>query len=431
VSPTVPARLAVGSRLAVLSVHTCPLAALGGKETGGMNVYVREVARALGRLGLDIDVFTRSQDPAIPEVVALGPGARVVHVPAGPARPIARAAVAGHLDAFADGVEAFRKRAGVRYDLVHSHYWLSGLAGLRLAPRWDVPLIHMFHTLGAIKNAVARGSGDTEPAERLDAEIRIAATADRIVASNLVERADLAWHLGADPSRVAVIPCGVDVELFRPRPAGPARARLGLDAEHVLLFVGRLTPIKGLETLLRALAVLRCDGLAAARLTLLVVGGTKDDEAGSGHLRRLAEELGIAGWVDFRGPQPQDALPDYYAAADLCLMPSRYESFGMVALEAMASGVPVIASRAGGLAVTVQDGTTGRLVPEGDVGALARAVVGLLADEPGRRALGTRAVDWARRYALPAIGRSIAELCAELLPARVSAVGAAGCRFVL
>src|SRR5262245_22485006 len=376
------------SRIAMLSVHTCPLAALGGKETGGMNVYVREAARALGRLGFEIDVFTRSQDPGIPEVVRLGPGARVVHIAAGPPRPVARVEVADHLGAFAEGVEAFRTRERVRYDLVHSHYWLSGLAGLDLARRWDTPLVHMFHTLGAIKNAVARGSGDTEPPERLAAEIRIAAGADRLVASNLVERADLAWHLRADPARVAVIPCGVDVELFRPRPSAPARQRLGLDAEHVLLFVGRLTPIKGLETLLRALAVLRSDGLSAARLRLLVVGGTKGEEAGSGHLRRLAQDLGIGDWVDFRGPQPPGVLTDYYAAADMCLIPSRYESFGMVALEAMASGVPVIASRAGGLAVTVQDGATGRLVPEGDVPALARAVAGLLSDEPARRALG-------------------------------------------
>jgi D-inositol-3-phosphate glycosyltransferase len=432
VTPTAPARPATGRRLAVLSVHTCPLAALGGKETGGMNVYVREVSRALGRLGFAVDVFTRSQDPTIREVVPLGPGARVVHVPAGPARPIPRAAVAGHLPEFAAGVEAFRVRERLRYELVHSHYWLSGLAGLDLRRRWDVPLVHMFHTLGAIKNAVAGDSGDTEPPERLAAEERIAAAADGLVASNLVERAGLVWHVRADPARVAVIPCGVDVELFRPRPAAPARARLGLDADQVLLFVGRLTPIKGLETLLRALAVLRSDGLAAARLTLLVVGGTKGDPGDSVHLRRLAQDLGVAPWVDFRGPQPQDALPDYYAAADLCLMPSRYESFGMVALEAMASGVPVIASRAGGLTVTVQDGVTGHLVPEGDVAALAGAVKGLLADDPRRRALGLRAVDWARRFTWPAVGRSIAELYGELLPvAGGVAAGAARCRFQL
>ena len=199
----------------------------------------------------------------------------------------------------------------------------------------------------------------------------------------------------------------------------------------MLLFVGRLTPIKGLETLLRALSVLRADGLSAARLTLLVVGGTKGEEAGSGHLRRLAHDLGIGDWVDFRGPQPQGVLTDYYAGADVCLIPSRYESFGMVALEAMASGVPVIASRAGGLAVTVQDSVTGRLVPEGDVSALAQAVAGLLADDPARHALGIRAVEWARRFAWPSVGRSLADLYAEMLPALESAVGAAGCRSVL
>jgi D-inositol-3-phosphate glycosyltransferase len=412
------------TRVAVLSVHTCPLAALGGKETGGMNVYVREVARELGRAGHQVDVFTRSQDRGIPEVVPLGPGARVVHVVAGPAGPIPRPAVAAHLPAFVAGVEAFRRREGVRYALLHSHYWLSGLAALELAPRWGVPFVQMFHTLGAIKNAVARGSGDTEPEERLCAEARIAARADRIVASNLVERADLAWHLRADPARVSVIPCGVDLELFRPRDGFAARARLGLDAQHVLLFVGRLTPIKGLDTLLRALAALKTDGLAAARLRLLVVGGTKGDSGDGARLRRLAQDLGVGAWLDLRGPQPQDVLPDYYAAADLCVMPSRYESFGMVALEAMACGVPVIASRVGGLAHTVQDKATGLLVPEGDAGALAAAVRDLLLDGARRRTLGAQAAEWSRRFAWSGVARGVAELYRELVSVPPEAIRA-------
>lgn len=390
-----------------------------------MNVYVREVARELGALGHEVDVFTRSQDPAIPEVVPLGPGARVIHVPAGPARPVPRPALAAHVPVFAAGVDVFRRRQGLRYALIHSHYWLSGLAALELAPRWGVPIVQMFHTLGAIKNAVARGSGDTEPAERLAAEARIAARADRIVASNLVERADLAWYLGADPARVAVIPCGVDLALFRPRDRSEARRRLGLDAERVLLFVGRLTPIKGLDTLLRALAALRADGLARTRLRLLVVGGTRGDAGDSARLRRAAQDLGVDAWVDLRGPQPQDVLPDYYAAADLCVMPSRHESFGMVALEAMACGVPVIASRVGGLAFTVQDRATGVLVPEGDAAALAGAVRTLLLDEARRRALGAQAVEWARRFAWPAIARSVSDLYAELAPAPTAGVRAA------
>ena len=404
-------------RLAFLSVHTCPLAALGGKESGGMNVYVRELARELGRSGFEVDVFTRSQDPAIPRVVSLGEGARVVHLEAGPARPVPRPTQVQYLAAFADGVEAFRQAGGIEYALVHSHYWLSGLVGLDLARRWGRPLVHMFHTLGAIKNGVARGSSDVEPGERLLAETRIAAGADRIVASNLVERADLAWHVRASTARVAVIPCGVDTELFYPDDARRARARLGIAGDRVLLFVGRLTPIKGLETLLRALAALTAPGRAEPSVRLVVVGGEKGGHDDTRALRRLAGELGVSDRVEFRGQQPQDALPDYYRAADLCLMPSRYESFGMVALEAMASGIPVVASRVGGLAVTVQDGVTGLLVPEGDFEALARAVGSLLRDERRRHGLGLQAVEWARRFGWPCIARQVVELYGELVPA--------------
>jgi D-inositol-3-phosphate glycosyltransferase len=406
------------ARVALLSVHTCPLAALGGKETGGMNVYVRELARELGRGGVAVDVFTRSQDPAIPEVVALGPDARVIHVPAGPARPLPRGALLAHLDAFVDGVEAFRRRAGLDYALLHSHYWLSGVAALELRRRWDRPVIQMFHTLGTLKNAVAGSAAEREPEERLAAERRLAHAADRIVASNPVERSHLARALGADLARVRVIPCGVDLELFRPGDVRQARSRLGLDAERVLLFVGRLTPIKGLATLLKALASAKANGLGRADVRLVVVGGDKEEhwDAERARLRRMAADLGVAPWVDFRGPQPQDRLPDYYVAADLCLMPSLYESFGMVALEAMACGVPVVGSRVGGLAVTVQDEVTGLLVPEGDAQALSGAIAHLLEDEGCRRRLAVRAAEWARGFGWPCIARAVTELYGEIAP---------------
>jgi D-inositol-3-phosphate glycosyltransferase len=405
-------------RVALMSVHTCPLAALGGKETGGMNVYVRELARELGRGGIPVDVFTRSQDPAIPEVVTLGPDARVIHVPAGPARPLPRGALLAHLDAFADGVEAFRRREGLDYALLHSHYWLSGLATLELRRRWDRPVIQMFHTLGTLKNAVARSEGEREPEERLAGERRVVAAADRLVAANPVERSHLVRALGADPERVRVIPCGVDLELFRPGDAHQARSRLGLDAERVLLFVGRLTPIKGLATLLRALAAAKANGLGRADVRLVVVGGDKEErwDAERARLRRMATDLGVAAWVDFRGPQPQDRLPDYYVAADLCLMPSLYESFGMVALEAMACGVPVVGSRVGGLAVTVQDEVTGLLVPEGDALALSGAIAHLLEDEGCRRRLGAQAAEWARGFGWPCIARAVTDLYGEVVP---------------
>ncbi|HEV8674394.1 MAG TPA: glycosyltransferase [Methylomirabilota bacterium] len=406
------------TRVALLSVHTCPLAALGGKETGGMNVYVRELARELGRLGIEADVFTRSQDPTIPEVVPLGEGARVIHVPAGPPRPLPRGALLGHLDAFVEGVEHFRRRQGLDYALLHSHYWLSGLVALELRERWERPMVQMFHTLAALKNAVARSEADREPEARLAAEGQIVGAADRIVAANLVEQAHLVWQYGADASRVRVIPCGVDLQLFRPGAPAAARDRLGLRAERVLLYVGRLTPIKGLETLLRALAAAKANGLGRTDVRLVVVGGDKDErwDADRARLRRLADQVGVEPWVEFRGPQPQDVLPHYYAAADLCLMPSLYESFGMVALEAMACGVPVIGSRVGGLAVTVQDGATGLLVPEGDVGALAEGIAGLLDDDGRRRRLGTQAAQWAGRFGWPCITRAVVGLYEELVP---------------
>jgi D-inositol-3-phosphate glycosyltransferase len=405
--------------VALLSVHTCPLAALGGKETGGMNVYVREVGRALGRLGVPVDVFTRSQDRSVPEVVPLGDNARVIHVRAGPVGPLARAAVQAHVPEFVEGVERFRRGEGATYALLHSHYWLSGLAALELRRRWGAPVVHMFHTLGAIKNAVARGSDDVEPADRLAAEQRIAVSADRLVASNLVERADLAWHCGADPARVRVIPCGVDLDLFCPGDGQAARARVGLGPGRVLLFVGRLTPIKGLEVLLSALARVRARRPADEPLRLVVVGGDKEEPwAGEGgRFRRMARDLGLQDCVEFRGPQPQGVLPDYYRAADVCLMPSRYESFGMVALEAMACGVPVVASRVGGLAALVQDGVTGVLVPEGAPEPVAVAVTALLGGEARRRTLGAQAAEWARRFAWPAVARCVLDVYADLVPA--------------
>jgi D-inositol-3-phosphate glycosyltransferase len=383
-----------------------------------MNVYVRKVARHLGRLGLAVDVFTRSQTPDVPEVVPLGHGARVIHVAAGPRAPLPPLAVLGHLDAFTAGVAGFQRRTAAAYGLLHGHYWLSGVVAVELGRRWGVPVVQMFHTLGVVRNAVADGAGDQVPRERVDAEARVARLADCLVAATPLERADLAWYCGADVARVRVIPCGVDVALFRPGDRDAARARLGLGAERVLLFVGRPAPIKGLEVLLRALAALRADGFARTPLRLVVVGGDRGARAdgGSGRLRALAQALGVGDWVDFRGPQPQSALPDFYRAADLFLAPSHHESFGMAALEAMACGAAVVASRVGGLAAVVQDGITGVLVPGRDSGALAATVAALLADEGRRRALGRRAAQWAQAFAWPAVARAVADLYGELAP---------------
>ena len=409
--------------VAMLSVHTCPLAALGGKQTGGMNVYVRQTARELGRMGVRVDVFTRSQNATIPRVVELGPGARVVHLPAGPESPMPREALHRHLDEFTAGVEEFARAEGLAYDLVHSHYWLSGVAGLRLRERWGAPLVQMFHTLGRLKNEVAQTRSEMEPDLRLDEETRIVAEADRIVAANVVERAHLVWYYGARSERIAVIPCGVDTELFQPMDPAKAKDLLELPPEPLLLYVGRLTPIKGLDTLLEAMVAI------PAAASLLVVGG-EEDEPDGGHgavLRARAAALGLGRRVRFLRAQPQRRLRLLYAAADATVMPSYYESFGMVALEAMACGSPVVASRVGGLTTTVQDGVTGRLVPEGDPAALAAAITPLLDSAEGRR-LGQQATRWAAEHRWPCVAEDVCRLYSELRPAAHHHLPHARCR---
>ena len=296
----------------------------------------------------------------------MGHGARVIHLAAGPQAPMPREDVHAHLDDFVAGVEQFRLEQGLEYDLIHAHYWLSGVAGLALREMWDAPLVQMFHTLGRLKNTVAQTAAEVEPELRIAEESRIIAEADRIVAANVVERAHLVWYYGARAERVEVIPCGVDTELFQPMSRAAAKDLLELGPEPLLIYVGRLQPIKGLETLLDAMVRL-------PEATLLIIGGDQD-EPDNGHgalMREQVRALGLARRVRFLGAQPQRRLRLFYAAADATVMPSYYESFGMVALEAMACGSPVVASRVGGLTTTIQDGITGHLVPEGDPIALA------------------------------------------------------------
>lgn len=413
-------------RVAMLSVHTCPLAALGGKETGGMNVYVRELSRELGRMGVAVDVFTRSQDPTIRRVVSLGDGARVVHLPAGPQAPMPRERVHDHLDEFVDGVEAWRIASGVDYDLIHAHYWLSGVVALALRERWGVPVLQMFHTLGRFKNGAARRRADLEPSIRLDEEQRIVRHVDGLVAASVVERRALVDDYGADSSRATVIPCGVDTELFRPGDRDVARAHVDPGNAPLVLYVGRIAPIKGLETLLDAVVQLRARGSA---VRLLIVGG-EADEPSDGHeaeIRRRVDGLGLREVVRFVGAQPQEALRDFYVAADVTVLPSYYESFGMVVLEAMACGSPVIASRVGGLTTTVRDGVTGFLVPDGDAGALAERIQTLVGDDDLRFRLGREGVQWAARHRWPCVAEAICREYARLESRATPHLAAARC----
>ena len=414
-------------RVAMLSVHTCPLAALGGKETGGMNVYVRELARELARMRVTADIFTRSQNPTIPRVVGVADGVRVVHLAAGPQAPMAREAVHDHLDQFVEGVEAFRSGRGLDYDLIHGHYWLSGAVGLILRERWGVPLVQMSHTLGRLKNDATRDGAEREPDLRIAEETRIVGAADRLVAATAVERAHLVSHYGADPARIAVIPCGVDTTLFTPGDQAAARTALGLDDRPRLLYVGRLAPIKGLTTLLDGMARLRAGG---SRAHLCIVGGDADEPL-NGHeseLRARLAEPALRGAVTFVGAQPQERLREWYVAADATVLPSYYESFGMVALEAMACGSPVVASRVGGLQTTVRDRITGVLVPDHDPVSLADALEHVLDNGALRARLGREGVRWAAQHRWPCVAEAVCREYAALVAPAVLPLDTSRCR---
>lgn len=402
----------------MISTHTCPLATLGGKETGGMNVYVRDLSRELGRRGIAVDVFTRQQNPDLPQVShSLGANCRVIHLPAGPMRSCDKNQVFYHLPEFVEGIVAFAEEERLTYHLLHSHYWLSGWTALALRERWGVPVIQMFHTLGHMKNSVAQRAAEMETDLRIEVETEIMAQADWLVAATPLERAQMAWLYGADTAKIKVIPCGVDLDLFKPIPPAEARARLGLPGQHqMVLFVGRIEPLKGIDTLLRAMALVARDFPNwQERLCVSIVGGSPANGPSAANeemerLKLLRTELGISDLVVFLGAQAQDTLNVYYSAAEVLVMPSHYESFGMVALEAMACGTPVIASKVGGLAFTVQDGVTGFHVPDRDPEALATRVSLTLCDANLRQRLGQQAMRWAQRYNWPAVANQIVAL---------------------
>lgn len=421
-------------RICMLSVHTCPLAVLGGKETGGMNVYVRELSRELARQGFVVDVFTRSQDHGVPRVVHdLGPRVEVIHVPAGPEAPYDKNKVYDHLPQFSEGVLAYAAQHGCRYDVIHSHYWLSGVVAKTLRAAWDgTPIVQMFHTLGELKNQVAETPAQRESERRIANEGEIMRFADRIVAASPLEKMQMQRLYGADPDKITVIPPGVDLNKFRPIPQDEAKAWIGIlcDSQNIL-FVGRIEPLKGVETLLRAIAfMVQQDPAWARRVCVSIIGGdasvpVEQMESEMARLHALRAELGLNDLVAFLGKQAQDTLPYYYSAADVVVMPSHYESFGMVALEAMACGTPVIASRVGGLPYNVLDGITGILVPERDPEALAREIMRLLTDEPLRRRLGEAAAQVARAYSWERIAAQVIEVYRQVIGQRCAAAPSA------
>jgi len=411
-------------RIAVISYHTCPLATLGGKHAGGMNVYVRDLSRYLGRKGIQLDVFTRSQDEHVPHVLHdLGFGNRVAHITAGAEHPLPKAELASLVPEFADQILDFARKKDLKYDLIHSHYWMSGLAAEKLAEHWQVPIIQMFHTLGKLKQRVAQNSEEAEGEYRINGESRVISIADKIIASTSTEKAQLESLYGAEPGKIDIISPGVDLSRFYPIPPDEAKEYVGIPQdERMLLFVGRIEPLKGIRTLLRAICYLRENDGTEENLCLAVIGGDLEDNDGKESedmrlLNQLRNEYDLQDMVTFLGKQSQDSLPYYYSAAEMVIMPSHYESFGMVALEAMACGTPVIASLVGGLIHLVEDGVTGYHVPVDDPIALSERISGLLEDKALRYRMGHDAFAFAKKFGWEDITERMIQLYRELLNA--------------
>ncbi len=409
-------------RVAMLSYHTCPLATLGGKDTGGMNVYVRELTRKLGSIGVHVDVYTRSQDEHVPHVVHdLGYGNRVVHVPAGPELPLPKKDLAGYISSFSEYIIDFAARKNLTYDVIHSHYWMSGIAARELKAAWDVPVVHMFHTLGLMKNRIA-GQGESEGDYRISGELEVLRTADKIIAATPAELAQLQWLYEVKRKQVTVVPPGVDEEHFYPIPTDEAREYADISVDHhMLLFVGRIEPLKGIDTLLRAMGIMCREGvLDKHNVCLAIIGGdasASEDQMSQEMMRlqRMCEDMGLGDVVSFLGKRSQDKLPYYYSAADVVVVPSHYESFGMVALEAMACSTPVVASQVGGLAYLIQDGVTGYHVPDREPEALYDRLVKLLENPELHTKMSQQAADDAKEYAWGKIAERIIAVYNDVL----------------
>jgi D-inositol-3-phosphate glycosyltransferase len=393
--------------LAVLSLHTSPLAQPGTGDSGGMNVYVRELVSSLAQAGVGCTVYTRRWRDDLSDVVDVEPGFRVVHVDAGP-YDAPKDRLPELVDEFTDGVLAELRRTD-DVDAIHANYWLSGVAGHRLKHELDVPLVSTFHTLARVKAE----TGDPEPARRVQAEHDVMDCSDAITASCTAEAEQLVSLYGAVPDRIQLVPPGVIHAFFSPGDRYGARKALGygLDGSPMLLFVGRIQPLKGLDVAIGALAELR-----RTHAQLVVVGGPSgpDGEAEAAKALRLAEELGVADRIRWVEPQPHHLLATYYRAADVCVVPSRSESFGLVALEAAACGTPVVAAAIGGLRTLVEHGETGLLVEERQPDVFARAVDAVLADGAKARAMGDAAATRARGYTWSTTAARLRRLYADL-----------------
>jgi len=353
-------------KIAIISAHSCPVGDLGTKDTGGMSVYIRELARELGKAGHAIDIYTRIHDPNDPRMEDLADNVRLIHLKAGREARIQKMDVYFSLPEFTFNLENFWKYNNLKYDVVFTHYWMSALVGKYLWETQRIPYIAMYHTLGAVKNAI--GIGEGEPELRVASERETVHDCRRIIVATEQEKDDLIRYYDAAPDKIGVVPCGVNMELFSLSDKAAARSLLGLGDEKVLLFVGRIDPLKGIDNLIQSLPLLK------ENHKLVVVGGDENSRKELEGLKSLASGLGVLDKVDFCGLVKQEKLPVFYSAADVCVVPSYYESFGLVPLESLACGTPVIATAVGDLANIIKPGINGCIVADNSPQKLADAI---------------------------------------------------------
>ena len=397
-------------RIAEISVHSCPLRPLGTGDVGGMNLYILSLCNETNKLGIEVDIFARWHDQNEPEIIQINERTRLIHIRAGRPRDESTIDVYNCLTEFQANLLSFITREGTNYDILRSHYWTSALVAEKIKKQLGIPDIVTFHTLGAVKNRAF--GGRLEPELRIKSEKEIVATVDRVVTSTPEGKSNLINLYGSSPDKVSVIPPGVDLDFFRPKDKETARRELDLEEyKRVLLFAGRLQPFKGLDLLLHAMTYLPNHGFTR----LLVVGGNagKGDELAK--MNSLVKELGISNMVGFVGAVEHKNMSKFYNAADICVIPSYHESFGMVALEALASGTPVVASRVGGLATIVKDGETGYLFEERSPETLATYLCLLMSENEIRNSMAKAARQSVMKYNWSSTARRLFRVYQELL----------------
>lgn len=353
--------------IAMFSVHSCPMWQPGNKDTGGMNVYIKELSKVLGEKGHTVDIYTRAHDPRDEQVEQIYKNVRLIHIKAGAIENVEKHAQYNHLGEFVDNLERFRQENELSYDIIHSHYWISGEAGVRLAKIWNVPHITMFHTLGRVKNSF--GIGHKETKRRIETELKVMDKCSFIITSTDKEQDDIAGYYNIADAKIQTVPCGVDLGLFSKTSKSRAREMLGWGEDNTLLYVGRIEPLKGIESLVEAFAMAEDKSLK-----LVIVGGDKYSRCEIKRLQKRTRAIGIADRVSFEDSKPQAQLPLYYSASDVCVVPSHYETFGLVILESLACGTPVISTDVGIAPQVIKNGQNGFVLESKSPEEIARAL---------------------------------------------------------